>query len=437
MSRSLTFDVSKLAQWDVVFTHMERMGLHLLMMTQEQENDQLLDGGSLGVQRKVYYRELIARFGHHLGVTWNLGEENTNTAAQRDSFASYINALDPYFHLIAVHTFPSDRTSIYTAMLGNPLISAASLQLESPSVVHAETLKWVSKSAATGSKWVVSVDELGPAGVGAVPDANDPTHSDIIHRVLWGSLLAGGAGVEWYFGYNYANDDLTCEDWRSRDQWWTLSQYAVQFVRDYLPLPLAVNCDALTSATNDYCFGKAGVAYAIFLPDGATTTITLPAGESYAVMWFNPRTGGSLVAGTVSLVGGGTGSVGRPPTQQSSDWVCLLQRSASTSPDTVTPPPTDTTTTLAVSDTTLVDANTQQDLRKMLDGGNIALDTDGVALNVRANTSGAVGSVAFVFDGVTIRVENLAPYAMAADDAGIYRKWSPPLGTHRLQVIPY
>jgi hypothetical protein len=31
--------------------------------------------GHTGVQRRVYLRELVARFGHHLAVTWNLGEE--------------------------------------------------------------------------------------------------------------------------------------------------------------------------------------------------------------------------------------------------------------------------------------------------------------------------------------------------------------------------
>ena len=33
------------------------------------------DNGDLGPQRKLYYRELIARFGHHLALNWNLGEE--------------------------------------------------------------------------------------------------------------------------------------------------------------------------------------------------------------------------------------------------------------------------------------------------------------------------------------------------------------------------
>ena len=32
--------------------------------TQEHENDNLLDGGKLGNERMLYYRELVARFGH-------------------------------------------------------------------------------------------------------------------------------------------------------------------------------------------------------------------------------------------------------------------------------------------------------------------------------------------------------------------------------------
>ena len=52
--------------------------LHLL--TQETENETLLDNGETSVQRKVYYKELIARFGHHLGIIWNMGEENGPSA---------------------------------------------------------------------------------------------------------------------------------------------------------------------------------------------------------------------------------------------------------------------------------------------------------------------------------------------------------------------
>jgi hypothetical protein len=81
----------------------------LHIVTQETENDQLLNGGALGNQRKIYYRELIARFGYHLAITWNLGEENTNTDSQRKDYVDYFNSLLAYNNLIVVHTFGDEH----------------------------------------------------------------------------------------------------------------------------------------------------------------------------------------------------------------------------------------------------------------------------------------------------------------------------------------
>jgi hypothetical protein len=68
-------DVSRLDQWEIVFAHAQKLGLFLHFKTQEAENQGLLDRGEVGPQRKLYYRELIARFGHHLALNWNMGEE--------------------------------------------------------------------------------------------------------------------------------------------------------------------------------------------------------------------------------------------------------------------------------------------------------------------------------------------------------------------------
>ncbi len=436
-SERYRFDVSKLEQWEVVFSHMEKLGIHMHVVTQEQENDQLLDSGSLGTQRKLYYRELVARFGHHLGLTWNLGEETTNTEAQRSAFADYINALDPYQHLIAVHTFPADRDKVYTPLIGHPVISGASLQLQSPSIVHTETLKWVKKSAASGQKWVVAVDELGHASVGAKPDSHDSSRTEIRHRVLWGSLLAGAGGLEWYFGYDYPHHDLTCEDWRSRDKLWTQTHYAAQFIRDYMPLPLTENFNSITSSTSDYCFGKKGSTYAIYLPGGVTTNITLAAGETYSVHWFNPRAGGSLKTGTVSTVKGGSAvSVGRPPSETSSDWVALLRRTGDAAPAPA-PAPSPEPTGMSVTKLTLVDSDDNRDVRTLTNGGTISYATDGKALNVRADVSGSVKSVVFYVNGSKFNTESIAPYALAADDGGRYRSWTPSPGTLTIRAVPY
>jgi len=49
---------------------MEHKGIMAHFVLQETENECLLDMGHTGVQRRVYLRELVARFGHHLGITW-------------------------------------------------------------------------------------------------------------------------------------------------------------------------------------------------------------------------------------------------------------------------------------------------------------------------------------------------------------------------------
>ncbi len=67
------YDVSKLAQWEIVFSHMDRLGLQLMFITQEEENEQIL--GKMTSLRKLYYRELIARFAHHHAILWDLSEE--------------------------------------------------------------------------------------------------------------------------------------------------------------------------------------------------------------------------------------------------------------------------------------------------------------------------------------------------------------------------
>ena len=55
-SEVLRMDVSKMAQWDIVFEHADRVGMFLHFKLSEQINDQVLDNGSLGKSRTLYYR---------------------------------------------------------------------------------------------------------------------------------------------------------------------------------------------------------------------------------------------------------------------------------------------------------------------------------------------------------------------------------------------
>ncbi|PSR53458.1 hypothetical protein AHMF7605_07925 [Adhaeribacter arboris] len=326
------YDVSKLDQWEIVFSHMDKLGLMLHVVTQEQENDQLLDNGELGTQRKLYYRELIARFGHHLAITWNLGEESTNTDAQRKAFSQYIRQLDPYKSPINVHSHPAQRAAVYTPLLGYTPLEGPSLQIVHPEDTHAETLYWLDQSAKSGHKWIVTLDEIGPSTTGVKPDAADYDHDLVRKHALWGNLMAGGGGVEWYFGYRYPNSDLTAQDWRSRDQMWNLTRFALQFFKQYLPFWQMHSADNLTADPNDYCLSLAGKIYAVYLPQGGGTTLNLGKNTGkYLVQWYNPRLGGALQTGSVrQITGPGIKSLGLPPEKNKQDWVCFITNASST-----------------------------------------------------------------------------------------------------------
>ena len=338
------FDCSKLDQWDIVFSHMDRLGLMQHVVLTETENEALFEvdeglstSSDFADSRKLYYREIIARFGWHPAMVFNIGEENgwdnedvkygaANSDAQRKMFADYLKHVDPYDHPVVVHTLPGRYDEIYTPLLGHASFDGVSLQMGNQKQTHSETSKWLRRSAAGGHQWFACLDEIGPAGVGVKPDADDYWHDDVRHYSLWGNLMAGGAGVEWYFGYKFPDNDLNCEDWRSRDHLWDLTKIALDFFQTYLPFAGMSSADELTTAADDFCFAKAGEIYAIYLPHGGTTSIDLAGGE-YSVQWYNPRTGGELASGSLfRLSGPGLQSIGLPPADEGQDWVALLKK---------------------------------------------------------------------------------------------------------------
>ncbi|GAB5520639.1 MAG: hypothetical protein RhofKO_28900 [Rhodothermales bacterium] len=328
------FDVSKLAQWNIVFTYASELGMFLHFKTQETENDMLLDNGDLGPERRLYYRELVARFGHHHASNYNLGEEhdlwqaderNDTTQALLKSYTEYIHALDGYDRPVVVHSYPQDHDEVYGPLLGSAM-DGASVQTHYNNV-HASTLKWIEASAAAGKQWVVANDEQNSHLVGVKPDGPDSNRDDIRKHTLWGNLMAGGAGVEYYFGYEYPHNDLNMEDWRSRDIAWSDVNHALTFFRDHLPFWEMDSADDLVSGSRAYGFAKPGEVYAVYLLDGGTAQLDLgDASQTYTVQWYNPREGGALQNGSVTEASGpGTVNLGAAPSEASSDWAILVK----------------------------------------------------------------------------------------------------------------
>jgi hypothetical protein len=333
------FDCSKLDQWERVFGHTDKLGIMLHFVTQETENQLLLDSGYTRLERKLYYLELLSRFGHHPGVTWNMGEENgyadfspkAQTREQQKEMVKFMKEHSPYDNFVVIHTHsnPVYRDAVLNDFLGFAWFDGPSVQIPDPLDAHRETLSWIKKSALAGKPWIVCIDEIGPAWRGVDPDNRKINNQDSVRKyVLWANLMAGGGGVEWYFGYKSPNNDLNCEDWRSRDRMWDYTRFALEFFQKHLPFAAMEPTDELTDNPDDYCLAQPGKVYAIYLPQGSTTGIDLSKEQgSFEVKWYNPRTGGDLVSGSIKSVDAGQNSqIGQPPANPGSDWVVLLNR---------------------------------------------------------------------------------------------------------------
>ncbi|WP_299618032.1 carbohydrate-binding protein [uncultured Tenacibaculum sp.] len=288
------FDVSKMAQWEKVMQYADQKGIYLHFKTMETENDNKMDGNTFGRQRKLYYRELIARFSHHLALNWNITEETTLPNNVVKATATYIKQLDPYNHNIVIHTYPGEKDQRYTPLLGNASdLTGASLQSNQNSI-HNDVINWLNKSRASGKKWVVANDEQGSASQGIrVSD------KDVRKKVLWGTLLAGGAGVEYYSGYLNDDGDINGNDHRKRGKKYKEGSYALDFFNKNLQSYLIdmISADGVTNDNGDFVFAKASEVYAVYRPNGGSTGLSLPTGNNkYNVQWFNPRSGGNLSA---------------------------------------------------------------------------------------------------------------------------------------------
>ena len=332
------FDCSKLDQWEIVFSHMDQLGIMQHLVTQETENQRLLDDGDTGLQCRLYYRELVARFAHHQAVTWNLGEENGTadfspngqTDQQRKDMAAYLKKINPYNNFVVIHThsFEPARSEVIKPLLGCRDIDGLSVQVGDPLTSFSETAKWLDLSEQSGKKWVVSIDEIGHHTIGVKPDSADPGHDLVRKYVLWANLMAGGGGAEWYFGYLFPDNDLSCEDWRSRENMWEQTRLAVDFFREYLPFNEMKNMNDITSSGDDYCLALEDKIYVVYVPVGGSTAIDLShATGNFTVAWFDPRHGGALQQGTLQLVTAGSRiNTGLPPSETGMDWVVLLKK---------------------------------------------------------------------------------------------------------------
>lgn len=322
---NLHFDLMKLQQWGMVLEHAQRRGLvlHFVLNEAEEPNKRELDDGQLGVERKLYYRELVARFGHYPALQWNLCEEynlglKLDPALVKD-FAQYLENMDPYGHPVTVH-HASSLDKAWTPFLGDARFPVASFQVNEVNLVDI----WRKKSEDAGVPLVIGMDEY-------FPDTTSPENTDR-HRkeYLWPIYFSGG-NVEFILATLLKTDDF-----REYEALWKYMATARHFM-ETMPFWEMEPADQLLSGSSVFdgknnklpgqVFAKAGEIYAVYLPlaeQTGTLDLSGVSGE-FKKRWLNPRTG-EYVGEPGNVTAGGVVALGPAPTDAELDWVVLLRR---------------------------------------------------------------------------------------------------------------
>ena len=348
------YDVSKLGQMEVVFDHMMEKGIMAHLVLSESTNQSFFETNEpsgdpmFSDARKIYMRELVARFGYLNAVTWNIGEENgwnretdpqvpwagppgrALTTQQQLDFAAYVDGLAYYNDGIVIHNGPSHDASIFDELQGVNSYTGISMQgfyadgaVERPKL---NTQQYRNESTLAGKKWVVSYDEAFAF--------NSVVGEERIlrERGLWAAFTAGAAGFE---HYATGGLDITQQDMRVYDVFFNQMKHAYDFYHDNnLPFQNMYNQDGLVEF--GWCFGEEFDNYVVYARGIELGTTTIDLIGDYEIKWFNPRTGGELIDGSITnLSAGNNQNIGVPPTETDLDWVALI-RSTNQGPVSVT-----------------------------------------------------------------------------------------------------
>ncbi len=336
------FDIEKLRQWEIVLDHAQRKGifLHVVFNEAEDANKRELDNGELGVERKLYYREMISRFAHHPALQWNLCEEfdlNFDLGAERvRAFADYVHALDPYGHPITVHS-AGDPVEKLRFTYGDSRFSMTSIQLnqrpihEVTEAVRRETIK-------AGRPLPISLDEF------TLDRGQRASHIPIDdadgHRreKIWPTYFSGGM-------LEFILDDLLKTDnfkTTQRELLWKYMWYARKFMEAELPFWEMEPADELSAnggtisigigkgkavPMGPQVFAQSGEVYAVYFPitESTGTLDITPLKGAATKRWYNPRTG-EFSGEAIQISGGAIHDVGKPPVEPGLDWVLLIRK---------------------------------------------------------------------------------------------------------------
>jgi hypothetical protein len=330
----MTYDVSKLAQWDIVFSHMDKVGISPNYYLCESDNSiKYMDKGDMILTYPIYYRELMARFGYHLGMRFNLGEELKQTAKQQAAASEYLKKLDPYNVIIAGHSshLREKQVEVFEYLLGNPYYDGPNYQLhENHKRDHLDLILWRERSAQAGKKWIVSNDEAW--GI-----YNTKAAEQRMLTYVWRTHMAGAEGMFQYTAYSIPEiGDITMENFRlientQKIQIACKDLFLKPEINRHLPYVESRNRLVGNPHGNDapFCLANETKLYIVYrTSDSNQAPLDLTGANGvFSVKWYDALKGGELVSGTVTTItGGGFVSLGNPPYNPGQAWAIVVEK---------------------------------------------------------------------------------------------------------------
>ncbi|MBU2881539.1 DUF5060 domain-containing protein [Psychrosphaera sp. B3R10] len=335
-SEPTRYDVSKLAQWDILFSHMQSKGIMTHFVLTETENESLFEWfesrleNDFAISRKIYYRELFARFGYHLATTWNIGEENgwqdpsgddkqqkANTTKQRKQFADYLQSLTYYREHIVIHNGPSLDYHIYDKqddnILGYKSYTGPSLQGElKTNTTYNDVLKYRQLTQNSDHPWVISMDE---AYINHPANDIDQWRKDNV----WATFMAGGAGIEFYLG---GGGDIFVQDVAPFKDFYLQMTNAAAFFREFVPFEDLTPSTTLSRSGWGLTDNKS--YYLLYFKQANQASAALPQG-CYQLDWFNPRSNQYIAGSQICRDSSAESALPAPPDTQNDDWVYIIK----------------------------------------------------------------------------------------------------------------
>jgi hypothetical protein len=314
-------DLSKSDRWRLVFDWAELNGIALYTLLEDGSVNNFFDSRvALGPQPKLYYREIVSRF----GLTWDLGNSDSSSMAQR---AEYLATVDPYNHPIVVSSkMVSEEIHLFHHIF--ELVGIVHRN-DNPVVGYMQNID----PTRIDRDWFV-LDNC-------VHWSDETACIDMSIRAIWGNFMTGGAGV--YFNVDGPDGNQN----QSSNTIWTYGQYFLDFISIYVS-PKLLSSSAMNTTLRVISFGtlfpidcwalsdKATEYFILFKPGSrsnvvvtmSNTTVSMFGRRTYWTAWYNPRLGGALVPASIPMlsasnliVDGGDIDLGQPPKSKFLDWV--------------------------------------------------------------------------------------------------------------------